>query len=140
MSSQDLELIPESLVYTFINQDGLPPPLQCEGCEINPPELQGQREEGGLSHAGHRMSMDSITYCLVSPKYHRLHLLPCVIRDLSAGNDESVHCPMQWKITAFACTASTPPYYGLTLLFLLHWFSTPFSRVEGGTLLSSLYS
>lgn len=78
------------------------------------------REEGGLSHAGHRKSMDSITYCLVSPKYHRLHLLPCLIRDLSAGNDESVHCPMQWKITAFACTASTPPYYGLTLLFLLH--------------------
>ena len=67
MASQDLVLIPESLVYTFFDQNGLPPPLQCEGCEINPPELQGQREKGGLSHVGHRKSMDSITYCHVSP-------------------------------------------------------------------------
>ena len=36
---------------------------------------------------------------------------------------DSAHFPTQWRVTALTCTASTPPYHGLTLLFLWHWFS-----------------
>lgn len=141
-----LVLIPESLVHTFIDLNGLVGslfPLNVKGVKsvyLNHRDREERRVS--LMLAPNWVQIQTLGNTTMSlQQYPRPHLL---LSSLAKRFKcwQWWGCPFPYAVDSYCvclhCIYFPLPWF-LTPLFLLHWSSTPFSTVESDTFSSSLY-